>query len=885
MGLTIDSTGSALPSGSGGSSDVVVTNGPGLDAVNIQDGGNSITVDGSLSISNFPSSQDVNVTNSSLAVTGPLTDAELRASAVPISASTLPLPAGAASEITLMSIDSYLAGTLTVGGSVSVSNFPATQNVNVTNSSVSVTGPLTDTQLRATAVPVSGSLTVSGTVAATQSGTWNITNVSGTVSLPTGASTGALQTSGNASLTSIDGKLGSLGQKTMAGSAPVVIASDQSSLPIGIPLATALGTFSTVQPTAFDSSDDTFGNPVYAMGVYDLSQGRNAGIAATDMTPGSGDLLIDTSAGTDTTFVSLGGTWTGQITAIFAIDVNTPAVNFRALETGVISSSITANGVYVIENVNPNRLIFINGILSGTAFFQADADLNTKNTGVWAKQAGTWAVSVNNASGASAVNVQDGGNSLTVDGTVAATQSGTWNISNVSGTVSLPTGASTSSLQTTGNTSLGNIDISTSGINAKLGSLGQKAMASSAPVVIASDQSALSVTGPLTDTQLRATPVPVSGTVAVTGALTDTQLRATPVPVSGTVSANATLSAETTKVIGTVNVAASQTIAVTNTGTFAAQAAGTKTNNNAAPGATNVGALTAVANAAAPTQTEGNLVALRSTLSGDLAITLDSEAVVLGAGSAAIGKLAANSGVTIGAVEMAAAQTLSTVTTVSTVTNLAQMAGQAIALNTGVRSAGTQRVTIATDDIVPASQSGTWTVQPGNTANTTPWLVKTNDGTTSIKVAPASTAAAAADPALIVAISPNNGVSLGTSIGKTLVMKVGSATTTSASADQVLLTYTVTGGKTFYLEYFDVACRLTTFAATATNFGDASLESPASTKLYTQIISGTGVTPSPIGQILAEPIPIAAGTVIRIVCTPSTTTSYLWRANLGGYEK
>ena len=64
-----------------------------------------------------------------------------------------------------------------------------------------------------------------------------------------------------------------------------------------------------------------------------------------------------------------------------------------------------------------------------------------------------------------------------------------------------------------------------------------------------------------------------------------------------------------------------------------------------------------------------------------------------------------------------------TVTTVSTVTSLTQMNGQAIAMGTGTRSAGTQRVTIATDDVVPASQSGTWTVQPGNTANTTPWLV------------------------------------------------------------------------------------------------------------------------------------------------------------------
>ena len=45
--------------------------------------------------------------------------------------------------------------------------------------------------------------------------------------------------------------------------------------------------------------------------------------------------------------------------------------------------------------------------------------------------------------------------------------------------------------------------------------------------------SAVPVSGPLTDTQLRASAVPVSGTVtAVTGGLTDTQLRASAVPVS-----------------------------------------------------------------------------------------------------------------------------------------------------------------------------------------------------------------------------------------------------------------------------------------------------------------------------------------------------------------
>jgi hypothetical protein len=40
-----------------------------------------------------------------------------------------------------------------------------------------------------------------------QGGTWNINNVSGTVSLPTGASTSAKQDSGNTSLSSIDTKL------------------------------------------------------------------------------------------------------------------------------------------------------------------------------------------------------------------------------------------------------------------------------------------------------------------------------------------------------------------------------------------------------------------------------------------------------------------------------------------------------------------------------------------------------------------------------------------------------------------------------------------------------------------------------------------------------
>lgn len=68
-------------------------------------------------------------------------------------------------------------------------------------------------------------------IGAVESGTWNITNITGTVSLPTGASTSALQTSGNAMLATIDAGIpAALGQTTMSASMPVAIASDQTSL-------------------------------------------------------------------------------------------------------------------------------------------------------------------------------------------------------------------------------------------------------------------------------------------------------------------------------------------------------------------------------------------------------------------------------------------------------------------------------------------------------------------------------------------------------------------------------------------------------------------------------------------------------------------------------
>lgn len=80
--------------------------------------------------------------------------------------------------------------TQAVSGTVNVGNFPATQAVSGT----------------VTANAGTGTFNVAGTVTANQGGTWNVNNITGTVSLPTGAATSADQTAGNNSLASLDGK-------------------------------------------------------------------------------------------------------------------------------------------------------------------------------------------------------------------------------------------------------------------------------------------------------------------------------------------------------------------------------------------------------------------------------------------------------------------------------------------------------------------------------------------------------------------------------------------------------------------------------------------------------------------------------------------------------
>lgn len=245
---------------------------------------------------------------------------------------------------------------------------------------------------------------ISGTVTANQGGTWNINNITGTITLPTGASTSALQTTGNASLSSIDGKLPTtLGQKTSANSLAVVLASDQSSIPVA---ATQSGAWTVSVSGSVAVTQST--SPWVVSGTVTSNQGTSPWVVS--------GTVAATQSGTWTT----GRTWT--------------------LASGTDSVSVVQSTTPWVSNVSQ---FGGNNVVTGTGV-----------SGI-----GIPRVTVSN------------------DSNILATQSGTWNINNITGTVSLPTGAST--------------ETTLAALNAKFNSLGQKTMANSAPVVIASDQSAI----------------------------------------------------------------------------------------------------------------------------------------------------------------------------------------------------------------------------------------------------------------------------------------------------------------------------------------------------------------------------------------------------------
>jgi hypothetical protein len=344
-----------------------------------------------------------------------------------------------------------------------------------------------------------------------------------------------------------------------------------SALPTG---TNSIGNIGTVTTVSAVTNLSQLGGTAIAMGTGVRSAGTQRVTIATD----------------DVVPVSQSGTW--NINNLTQFNGNTIATNTGVRSAGTLRVTIATDDVVPASQSgtwNINNLVQLGGqaIAMGTGVRAAGVQRVTIATDDVIGTV-TSLTQMNGQAIAMGTGVRSAGTqrvTIATDDIVPVSQSGTWNINAVTSiTNALPTGTN----------SIGNIGtVSTVSTVTSLTQMNGQAIAMGTGVRSAGTQ--------------RVT-IATDDVVPVTGPLTDTQLRATAVPVSGTVTANA------------------------GTGSFTVAQA-----------------------------TAGNLNAT---------------------------------------VSIAAAQTLSTVSTVSIVNSLTQMNGQIIAMGTGVRSAGTQRVTIATDDIV-----------------------------------------------------------------------------------------------------------------------------------------------------------------------------------------
>ncbi len=335
--------------------------------------GATVPVSGTVSVTE-PVSVDDN--GGSLTVDGPLTDAELRAVPVPVSIS------GTVSVTEPVTVDAV---------DLDIRNLVfATDKVDVSGSTaVGVTGPLTDTQLRATPVPVSGTVSVTEpvTVDATDLDIRNLVFATDKVD-----ASGTVLGAGNNNIGDVDIATITAGDNTI-GRVKITDGTD-------LALVTAAGNLNVValaQPGT-DIGDVTINNATGASAV-NIQDGGNSitvdGTVTAAAQPGVdiGDVTVNNAAGASAVNIQDGG-------------------NSITVDGTVTVGSITA-GDNVIGRVK---------VTDGTdvALVTAAGEQNVIATAQPGVDIGD--VTINNAAGASAVNIQDGGNTITVDGTVTAAQ-------------------------------------------------------------------------------------------------------------------------------------------------------------------------------------------------------------------------------------------------------------------------------------------------------------------------------------------------------------------------------------------------------------------------------------------------------------------------------
>jgi len=270
-------------------------------------------------------------------------------------------------------------------------------------------GSNNDVVVSATNLDIRDLTSVSDSVSAVQSGTWNINNVAGTVSLPTGAATSSNQSTiighldgVETTLGTIDADTGNISTKidTIAGAVSgTEMQVDVLTLPnvtIGAAIPAGTNNIGDVDVASIATGDNTIGRVKITDGtdvadILDLTNSNPLTVAIVD---GAGTQITSFGGGTQYTEGDTDASITGT-----AMLMEVAADTLQPVQGTV------ADGLLV--NLGSNNDV----VVSATNLDIRDLSSGTDS--------------------------------------VAAVQSGTWNVNNISGTVSLPTGAATSANQST----------------------------------------------------------------------------------------------------------------------------------------------------------------------------------------------------------------------------------------------------------------------------------------------------------------------------------------------------------------------------------------------------------------------------------------------------
>jgi hypothetical protein len=466
-------------------------------------------------------------------------------STLPVSAASLPLPSGAATEAkqdagnaSLSSLDSDVDVALSTRASeatlssidTKVSTAAKQDTGNASLSSIDGKLPSQGQALSSASLPVVIASDQSA-VPVSQSGTWHIGNITGTVSLPTGASTSALQTTGNASLSSIDTKVATAAKQDTGNSS---LASLDSDVDVALSTRASEATLASADST-LSSIDGTLDVALSTRASEATAASIDGKLNSLGQKAMAGSVPVTLASDQSPLAVSQSGTWNiNNVSGTVSLPTGASTAANQATANASLSSidtKLTSQATAARQDTGNASLASIDAgtpAALGQAAMSASMPvvISSDQSAVPASQSGTWSVRGLDGAG-NALTSQASGSQRALDvginvggaqvdprtrtwnlgsgsDSVAAVQSGTWNITNVTGTVSLPTGASTAANQATGNASLAQIDadldvaLSTrasestlSTVNGKLNSLGQKVMTGSMPVTIASDQSAV----------------------------------------------------------------------------------------------------------------------------------------------------------------------------------------------------------------------------------------------------------------------------------------------------------------------------------------------------------------------------------------------------------